>query len=65
MKFNGNHFFSMGGILNSDKNAKFAVTIFAIYQDAPYIIQYSEANKVIAADFDSRQDIYIFDKNFT
>jgi len=39
--------------------------LYAMYQDAPYVIQYSEANKVIAADFDSRQDIYIFDKNFT
>ena len=39
--------------------------LYAMYQDAPYVIQYSEANKIIAADFDSRQDIYIFDKDFT
>lgn len=39
--------------------------IYVMYQELPYVIQYKEAHKVIAADFDSQQDIYIFDKNFT
>lgn len=39
--------------------------LYVMYQDSPYVIQCSKVNKVIAADFDSRQDIYIFDKNFT
>ncbi|WP_255551258.1 DUF4275 family protein [Sporosarcina sp. E16_8] len=39
--------------------------LYVMYQDSPYVIQCNKANKVIAADFDSRIDIYIFDKNFT
>ncbi len=39
--------------------------LYAMYQGASYIIQYSEADKVSAADFDSQQDFYIFDKSFT
>jgi len=38
---------------------------FVMYQHLSHIIQYSKANKVVAADFDSQQDIYIFNKSFT
>ena len=39
--------------------------LFVMYQHLPYITQYSKASKVVAADFDSEQDIYIFNKDFT
>lgn len=39
--------------------------LYVMYQNSPYVMQCSHAHKVIAADFDSQQDIYIFDKHFT
>lgn len=39
--------------------------LFVMYQHLPYITQYCKASKVVAADFDSEQDIYIFNKDFT
>lgn len=38
--------------------------LYVNYQNSPIVLLYSNANNVIAADFDSQQDIYIFDKNF-
>ncbi|MCG7336107.1 DUF4275 family protein [Sporosarcina sp. ACRSM] len=46
-------------------DAVFKDELYVMYQNSPYIMQYSKADKVIAADFDSQQDIYIFDKHFT
>ncbi|QDQ02495.1 DUF4275 family protein [Lysinibacillus fusiformis] len=39
--------------------------LFMMYQCAPYVLQFSAAKDVVAADFDSQQDIYIFDRDFT
>ncbi len=39
--------------------------LYVMYQNSPYVMQYSKAGRVLAADFDSQQDIYIFDKHFT
>lgn len=38
---------------------------YVMYQNSPIIFLYTNANEVVSRDFDSRQDIYIFDKNFT
>lgn len=38
---------------------------FVMYQGLPIIFLYTNANKVVSKDFDSQQDIYIFDKNLT
>ncbi|MEC0178436.1 DUF4275 family protein [Paenibacillus favisporus] len=39
--------------------------IYIMYQSRPYIYLYENAQDVRASDFDSEQDIYIFDKKFT
>ncbi|AJS58557.1 DUF4275 family protein [Paenibacillus sp. IHBB 10380] len=39
--------------------------IYVMYQDSPYVMLYKNANNVVAEDFDSEQDIYIFDRDFT
>lgn len=36
-----------------------------MYQNSPRVLLYSNANAVAAEDFDSQQDIYVFNKNFT
>ncbi|WP_018750887.1 DUF4275 family protein [Paenibacillus sanguinis] len=38
--------------------------LYVMYQNSPVLLQYSNANKVVAADFDEEQDIYLFDKHF-
>ena len=38
---------------------------YVMYQGFPIILLYTNANEVVSKDFDSQQDIYIFDKNFT
>ncbi|CAM5219067.1 hypothetical protein UACE39S_03213 [Ureibacillus acetophenoni] len=38
---------------------------YVMYQSLPIIFLYTNANEVVSKDFDSQQDIYIFDKNFT
>ncbi|MGO4785874.1 DUF4275 family protein [Paenibacillus sp. 2KB_20] len=39
--------------------------LYVMYQNSPDVFLYSNANAIVAEDFDSQQDIYIFDKNFT
>lgn len=39
--------------------------LFVMYQNSDCILQFSNAINIIASDFNSEQDIYIFDKNFT
>lgn len=39
--------------------------LYVMYQNSPFIFLYKNASKVVASDFDSQEDIYIFDKNFT
>lgn len=39
--------------------------LFVMYQSLPYVLQLSAAKDVVAADFDSQQDIYIFDRDYT
>lgn len=39
--------------------------LYVTYQGCPYVFLYTNANEVVSKDFDSQQDIYIFDKNFT
>ncbi|NSL52173.1 DUF4275 family protein [Calidifontibacillus erzurumensis] len=39
--------------------------VYVMYQGLPLIYLYTNANKVEAKVFDSQQDIYIFDTNFT
>lgn len=39
--------------------------LYVMYQHTPYIQVYENAMAVVAADFDSEQDIYIFDQEFT
>ncbi|WMT43562.1 DUF4275 family protein [Paenibacillus sp. D2_2] len=39
--------------------------IYVMYQDSPYVRLYKNANDVVAEDFDSEQDIFIFDRDFT
>jgi len=39
--------------------------IYVMYQGSPYVMLYSNANELIAADFDTEQDIYLFDKSFS
>ncbi|GIO95979.1 ATP synthase F1 subunit delta [Paenibacillus lautus] len=34
-------------------------------QNSPNVLLYSNANALVAEDFESQQDIYVFDKNFT
>ncbi|RPK29564.1 hypothetical protein EDO6_00187 [Paenibacillus xylanexedens] len=36
-----------------------------MYESGGWVLLYENANQVIAADFDSEQDIYIFDRAFT
>lgn len=38
--------------------------LYVMYQNSPLLLQYSNANNVVAGDFDSEQDIYVFDKHF-
>ncbi len=38
---------------------------YVMYQGSSIIFLYTNANEVISRDFDTQQDIYIFDKNFT
>lgn len=38
---------------------------YVMYQGSPIVFLYTNASKVISRDFDMKQDIYIFDKNFT
>ncbi|MGZ9583771.1 DUF4275 family protein [Paenibacillus marinisediminis] len=39
--------------------------LYVMYQSSPYIFLYKNAKEVVAKDFDSQQDVYIFDKDFT
>lgn len=39
--------------------------IYVMYQDLPYIFLYQNASQVVSTDFDSEQDIYLFDRTFT
>lgn len=39
--------------------------LYVMYQNSPDVWLYSHANQVVSADFDSEQDIYVFDKNFS
>lgn len=39
--------------------------LYVMYQNSPNILIYNNANNIVSTDFDSEQDIYIFDKNFT
>ncbi|OME88975.1 DUF4275 family protein [Paenibacillus sp. FSL F4-0100] len=39
--------------------------LYVMYQNSPSVLLYSNAKAIVAEDFDSQQDIYIFDKNFT
>ncbi|MGE7823276.1 DUF4275 family protein [Paenibacillus sp. NPDC093718] len=39
--------------------------LYIMYQNSPRVLLYSNANAIVAEDFDSQQDIYIFDKIFT
>lgn len=38
---------------------------YVMYQGSPILFLYTNANEVISRDFDTQQDIYVFDKNFT
>ncbi|MGG4345709.1 DUF4275 family protein [Paenibacillus lautus] len=46
-------------------NTEIKDELYVMYQNSPDVFLYSKANAVVAEDFDSQQDIYIFDKNFT
>lgn len=46
-------------------DAEFKDELYVMYQASPLVLLYRNANKVISSDFDSEQDIYLFDKNFT
>jgi hypothetical protein len=37
---------------------------YVMYQNAPEVFLFSQAQKVVAADFDLKQDIYLFDTAF-
>ena len=39
--------------------------LFVMYQFSPHVLKLSAAQDVVAADFDSQQDIYIFDRDYT
>lgn len=39
--------------------------VYVMYESGGWVLLYENANRVIAADFDSEQDIYIFDRAFT
>ncbi|TKI53323.1 DUF4275 family protein [Lysinibacillus mangiferihumi] len=39
--------------------------LYVMYQGCSFVFLYTNANEVVSKDFDSQQDIYIFDKNFT
>ncbi|MBT2762179.1 DUF4275 family protein [Paenibacillus sp. ISL-20] len=39
--------------------------LYVMYQNSPSVLLYSKAKAIVAEDFDSQQDIYIFDRNFT
>lgn len=39
--------------------------LYVMYQGLPMVFLYSKASDLVAKDFDSQQDIYIFDKNYT
>lgn len=39
--------------------------LYVMYQHSPFIQVFQNASTVVAADFDSEQDIYIFDREFT
>lgn len=44
---------------------EFKDELYVMYQNTPDVLFYSNAGSVVAEDFDSEQDIYIFDKNLT
>lgn len=46
-------------------NTEIKDELYVMYQNSPDVFLYSNANAIVAEDFDSQQDIYIFDKNFT
>ncbi|MFJ2045452.1 DUF4275 family protein [Paenibacillus taichungensis] len=46
-------------------NAENKNELYVMYQHTPFIQIFQNANNVIAEDFDSEQDIYIFDQEFT
>ncbi|WP_254790230.1 DUF4275 family protein [Paenibacillus sp. OK003] len=46
-------------------NAENKNELYVMYQHTPFIQVFQNANNVIAEDFDSEQDIYIFDQEFT
>lgn len=39
--------------------------VYAVYQHLPHVFLYRNADRVIAEDFDSEQDIYLFDRQRT
>lgn len=39
--------------------------LLIMFQRLPLVYQYNNAKKVVSEDFDSQQDIYIFDRTFT
>ncbi len=46
-------------------NAVAKEELYIMYQGNPIVSLYSNASELKAEDFDSKQDIYIFDKNFS
>jgi hypothetical protein len=39
--------------------------VYVMYENSPWVFLYKNASKIVAANFDSQQDIYLFDKNLT
>ena len=39
--------------------------VYVMYQNSPYITLLRSANEIVAEDFDTEQDVYIFDSSFT
>lgn len=39
--------------------------LYVMYEGLPIVFLIKNANNLVSKDFDSQEDIYIFDKNFT
>ncbi|MFX3647854.1 MAG: DUF4275 family protein [Paenibacillus sp.] len=46
-------------------NAEPKDEVYVMYENGGWVLLYENANRIIAADFNSEQDIYIFDRAFT
>ncbi|WP_088547169.1 DUF4275 family protein [Paenibacillus aquistagni] len=46
-------------------NASNKSEFYVMYQDSPNVLLYKNPNSLVAEDFDTEQDIYIFDRNYT